>query len=67
VDRGGFKTRGGKFVVVVVVVVTTVVRVVGAKENWPSELLEVDTLALGSRISSKSRFRVCLTVVVREG
>lgn len=36
--RGGFKTRGGKLVVVVVVVVTTVVRVAGAKENWPREL-----------------------------
>lgn len=40
VARGGLITRGGKAVVVVVVVVTTVVRVAGAKENWPSELPE---------------------------
>lgn len=35
--RGGFINNGGNEVVVVVVVVTTVVRVAGAKENWPME------------------------------
>lgn len=35
--RGGLINNGGKEVVVVVVVVTTVVRVAGAKENWPME------------------------------
>lgn len=44
VARGGFITSGGKLVVVVVVVVTTVVRVAGAKENWPSEVPETTFL-----------------------
>lgn len=39
VARGDLMTRGGNVVVVVVVVVTTVVRVAGAKENWPIVLL----------------------------
>jgi hypothetical protein len=39
VARGDLITRGGNVVVVVVVVVTTVVRVAGAKENWPIVLL----------------------------
>lgn len=51
---------------VVVVVVTTVVRVAGAKESWPSEVLDVDPLGLEPRMPSKSRFRGFLTVVVRE-
>lgn len=35
--RGGLIDSGGNVVVVVVVVVTTVVRVAGARENWPME------------------------------
>lgn len=51
---------------VVVVVVTTVVRVAGAKENWPSVALEAAVPALASRIPSRSRFLVCWKPVTRE-
>lgn len=48
VDRGAFKSSGGRLVVVVVVVVTTVVRVAGAKEKRPRLLLEAGVPILES-------------------
>lgn len=52
---GGRKINGGKVVVVVVVVVTTVVRVVGAKENWPKALPEGPCTSSSVFFSSISR------------
>lgn len=56
--------KGGKFVVVVVVVVTTVVRVAGAKENWPRVSEDVGRRAAVSRPSSGGHVGAGFGIVV---